>query len=154
MDLRYWKYDLKRIFKSLLLISPLLILNPYPLKAGTYTNDLAKCMIEESTSKEKLNLVRWAVRLYSAHPEIKIVNLNEFSKNKLDKQIGILVNDLLLNRCKVVAKKAIEYDGEASLVSAFGTVARVSANKVMSHPDVQKASGEWGKYLDYKNITK
>ena len=67
-------------------------------------------MYDESTSKEKLNLVRWAVRLYSAHPEIKIVNLNEFSKNKLDKQIGILVNDLLLNRCKVVAK-AIEYDG-------------------------------------------
>ena len=73
-------------------------------------------------------------------------------ENDMDKKIGNLVSSLLLDRCKSLARKALDYEGERSLITAFGIVARASSNKIMSHPDVQAASQEWGKYLDLGDL--
>ena len=141
-----------KFFKSLILLAPIFLFKPNVLNAETYTNDLAKCMIEETTLAEKIVLVKWAVRLFGEHPSIDIVNLDQSSKINLDKKLGNLVSDLLLDRCKPLAKKALDYEGERSLITAFGIVSRASSNKIMSHPDVQAASQEWGKYLAIQDL--
>ncbi len=141
-----------KFFKSLILLTPIFLLKPNVLNAETYTNDLAKCMIEETALAEKVVLVKWAVRLFGEHPSIDIVNLDQSSKINLDKKLGNLVSDLLLDRCKPLAKKALDYEGERSLITAFGIVSRASSNKIMSHPDVQAASQEWGKYLAIQDL--
>ena len=141
-----------KFFKSLILLTPIFLLKPNVLNAETYTNDLAKCMIEETDLAEKVVLVKWAVRLFGEHPSIDIVNLDQSSKINLDKKLGNLVSDLLLDRCKPLAKKALDYEGERSLITAFGIVSRASSNKIMSHPDVQAASQEWGKYLAIQDL--
>ena len=141
-----------KFFKSLILLTPIFLLKPNVLNAETYTNDLAKCMIEETALAEKVVLVKWAVRLFGEHPSIDIVNLDQSSKINLDKKLGNLVSDLLLDRCKPLARKALDYEGERSLITAFGIVARASSNKIMSHPDVQAASQEWGKYLAIQDL--
>ena len=141
-----------KFFKSLILLTPIFLLKPNVLNAETYTNDLAKCMIEETALAEKVVLVKWAVRLFGEHPSVDIVNLDQSSKINLDKKLGNLVSDLLLDRCKPLARKALDYEGERSLITAFGIVSRASSNKIMSHPDVQAASQEWGKYLAIQDL--
>ncbi len=143
---------MRKFFKSIILITPILIFKPNVLNAETYTNDLAKCMIEETTISEKVNLVKWAVRLFGEHPSVDIVKLDQSSTINLDKQIGSLVSSLLLDRCRPLARKALDYEGERSLITAFGIVSRASSNKIISHPNVQAASQEWGKYLDIEDL--
>ena len=143
---------MRKFFKSIILITPILIFKPNVLNAETYTNDLSKCMIEETTLSEKVDLVKWAVRLFGEHPSVDIVNLDQSSTINLDKKIGTLVSSLLLDRCKLAARKALDYEGERSIITSFGIVARASSNKIMSHPDVQAASQEWGKYLDLGDL--
>ena len=143
---------MRKFFKSIILITSILIFKPNVLNAETYSNDLAKCMIEETTLSEKVDLVKWAVRLFGEHPSVDIVKLDQSSTINLDKKIGRLVSSLLLDRCQPQAKKALDYEGERSLVTAFGIVAKASSNKIMSHPNVQDASQEWGKYLDIEDL--
>ena len=137
-----------KFFKSLILLTPIFLLKPNVLNAETYTNDLAKCMIEETALAEKVVLVKWAVRLFGEHPSIDIVNLDQSSTIDLDKKIGNLVSSLLLDRCKLLARKALDYEGERSIVTSFGIVARAH---IKGSPNVQMPQ-EWGKYLAIQDL--
>ena len=86
-----------KFFKSLILLTPIFLLKPNVLNAETYTNELAKCMIEETALAEKVVLVKWAVRLFGEHPSIDIVNLDQSSKINLDKSANFVVKYILLS---------------------------------------------------------
>ena len=61
--------------------------------AGPFGDEMAKCLVESTNSKDNISLVRWIVRVYGEHPDSNdFINLSIKDKEKIDKEIAALLN--------------------------------------------------------------
>ena len=144
---------MKKFLIPLFTIPFLVITSHKEVLSDTFTNEFARCIINESSPREKVTFIKWTLRLQAEHPDIKnMINLSEKEKLDLDKELGDVFTNLVQVRCIDEAKKAIRYEGYERMVKAFGLLGGASSRVIMSHPDVMEKSFNFNKHIDFSGL--
>ena len=117
--------------------------------AGPFGDDMAKCLVQSTNSKDNISLVRWIVRVYGEHPDSNdFINLSIKDKEKIDKEIAALFNRLLLEDCKKETKMALNYEGDQVLFTAFQIMGQVAGRELNKEKNVAEAINKFLNYID------
>lgn len=135
------------------LVAALGLLFSASVKAGVYSDDLSRCLVEASTSADKLTLVRWMFTAMALHPGVKSIASVPDEKNDLaSKEVAGLFKTILTKTCKAQAMKAVKYEGAIALQSSFEIFGKVAASELFSHPDVVAGMSKLNKYMENEKI--
>jgi len=108
----------------------LAVLPSEPAVAGIYSDELAKCLVRETTDGDRTFLVKWIFASASVHPAVRsIASVSDADRTELNKKVAKLVEKLLTESCKNETQEALKYEGP--------TVAR-SKTEFANHLDKQK----------------
>jgi hypothetical protein len=119
--------------------------------ADSAANDLATCMTDNTTGKDRKDMARWIFIAMAAHPEMKDISaVTPEAREAASKEMAALVTRLLTEQC-VAQARALFAQGNGStnaLVTSFGALGQVAMHELMADPRVNAATGEFTKYLD------
>jgi hypothetical protein len=120
-----------------------------PAIAGPYTDDLSRCLVEKSSTEDKTSLLQWIFVAMAQHPSVSaFTKITPDDVEKHNKAAGALFMRLLTETCNDNSKKAIKYEGAASIQLSFQVLGQAAAGELFTHPDVSKMMSGLEKYLD------
>lgn len=70
----------------------------------------------------------------------------------INRQVGALVNRLLLESCATETRAAVVARGPAALEGAFEVLGRTAMTTLMGHPDVTAGLSGFAGYLDQQRL--
>ena len=121
--------------------------------AGPFGDEMSKCLVLATSSKDNSLLGRWLVRVYGEHGDSKdLTNLSDYKKEKIDKDVARLFTRLLSEDCKVETKKALKFEGDMVMFNAFRTLGEVAGKELLEDNDVSKAINKFTEYVDYGKL--
>ena len=124
-----------------------------PCFGGIYTDDLAKCLVESTTSQDRTTLVRWMFGAATAHPDVaSIAKVPPAVMEKSNAEVADLLVRLLTQSCVDKSKKAIKYEGPAAIQMSFQVLGQVAGTELFSNPEVQKATAGLEKHIDKEKL--
>ena len=143
----------KGCFFSILLTSFFFDLREKRIMAGPFGDDMAKCLVRSTSSKDNILLGRWLVRVYGEHSESKgLVYISDFDKKIIDRDVGKLFTRLLTQDCEFEAKKAYKYEGLSVMSNAFQVLGEVAGKELLEDRNVSKALKKFTEYVDYEKL--
>ncbi|WP_029407835.1 hypothetical protein [Thiomicrorhabdus sp. Milos-T2] len=126
---------------------------PFNAHAGVYTNELSKCLIESTSQRDRVALVRWMFTAASRHPAVKsISSVSETQLDAANKTTGQLIMRLLTVSCKNETEKAFQFEGQSTLESSFMVLGQVAGKELFSSPEVSAAMAGLNKYIDKNKL--
>lgn len=130
------------------------MLGPVPAThAGPATDALAVCITDNTTGRDRKDLVRWVFAVLANHPEIKSYSaLTEADRDKLDREAATLFERLLTENCTRQAKAAIQADGPGSLRVAFQNLGQIASQELMRDSSVQTGFQRFTKLLNNQKL--
>ena len=138
-------------YKQVVLTFALLL--SFSAHAGPYSDDLAKCLVESTTKDDRTSLVRWMFMGAAAHPAVaSIASVSTQDLDKANAATGALFMKLLTVSCKDKAKKALAYEGSATIQLSFQVLGQVAAAELFSSPEVKQAMSGLEKHIDTKKL--
>jgi len=121
--------------------------------AGPFTDKLSVCLIEKTTSSDKNKLIRWVFGAMSSHPIVEnLSNITPEVGKELNKHTANLFMELLTNRCKNEAEKAIRYENNLAIQTSFSILGKVAMQGIMSDKNVIQFMGGLDTYLDKEKL--
>jgi len=121
--------------------------------AGPFGDEMSKCLVLATSSKDNSLLGRWLVRVYGEHGDSKdLTNLSDYKKEKIDKDVARLFTRLLSEDCKVETKKALKFEGDMVMFNAFRTLGEVAGKELLEDNNVSKAINKFTEYVDYGKL--
>ena len=145
---------MKKLFYAVsVLITYCFLLVP-PSHAGVYTDDLSRCIVENTDKEDRITFVKWMFSAMAKHPAVKtFVSASEEQADVIDKNMAELFMSLLVEDCKEKAQKAIQYEGRVAMETAFQVLGQVAARDLLSDPDVLKSLSGMEKYIDLEKLS-
>jgi hypothetical protein len=122
-------------------------------KAGTFSDDLSKCIAQSTTTSDRTILAKWLFVSMSLHPSMK--SFSTVTEKQLDdsnKEVAHLFEILVTSTCKPQAANAVKYEGTVSLQGAFQVLGQMAAAELFSNPEVRSSMTGIRKYADIKKI--
>lgn len=142
---------IKGVFLTLVLA--MLLIQTSPAFAGSYTDDLTKCIVESTTTKERAEFVKWVFSAVSLHPAVE--SISSVSKKQLEetnKKTAQLFMRLLTDSCMQKAKMAIRYEGRIAIQSSFQILGQMAGQELFSSPGVTTAMKSFTKHFDAEKL--
>lgn len=129
------------------------MLSVLPVRAGVYSDDLSRCLIESSSAQDKIVLVRWMFTSMSLHPAVEpISSVSQEDFEQTSREMAQLFQRLLTEDCSEEAAKAIRYEGMAALGAGFSAFGNVAGQELFAHPKVNAGLSTLTKYLDEQKL--
>lgn len=123
--------------------------------AGVYTDELSKCLVESTSIKDRNQLVRWMFSAAAKHPAVKeLVSVTPEILEQSNKNMGELMNRLLLDSCKKETKEALQFEGQSAMEASFSVLGEVAGREMFSNQAVVAGMASLNKYVDSKAIAK
>lgn len=120
-----------------------------PAMAGVYSDDLAKCFVNSTTTGDRNGLVKWMFTSAAYHPAVSsIVTVSEAQRRDSDKYMAKLSERLLFEVCKKETEQAVKYEGQLALQAGFQTLGQVAGRELFADPSVAKALTNLNSYID------
>ena len=117
--------------------------------AGSYTNELSKCLVDSTSVRDRTALVKWVFSAASLHSAVKsIASVSEKQLDEANKNTADLFMRLLTETCKQETKNALKYEGEVTIQLSFQVLGQVAGRELFSSPEVSKAMSGLEKHLD------
>jgi len=117
--------------------------------AGPYADDLSKCLVSSTTSKDKTDMVRWLFATAALHPDVaSIASVSANQRVEMTRAVGATFERLLTVACRTQYRDAVKYEGDQALVTAFQILGGVAMRELMGHSAVAKGMGELDTYVD------
>jgi hypothetical protein len=124
-----------------------------PTHAGIYTDDLSRCLVENTSKEDRLALVRWLFTAATAHPAVAdVAKVTPEQLDQANKTIGDLFMRLVTDSCVGQAKKAVEYEGPATFAISFQVLGQVAGAELFNSPEVSAAMAGLDKYTDKSKL--
>jgi hypothetical protein len=137
------------IMKKICFIAALMFLNLSTAYAGSYSDDLGKCLIDSTSTKDRNKLIVWMFSAASQHPVVKdLLTVSDARLESANKDFAELTMKLLTVDCKSETQKAVRYEGTKSIESSFNVFGQVAGRDLFSSPYVAEAMAGYSKYLD------
>ncbi|HTP38337.1 MAG TPA: hypothetical protein VMI92_02065 [Steroidobacteraceae bacterium] len=122
-------------------------------RAGIYADDMARCLVDSSSTQDKTTLVRWIYVALSQNPSISSLSkVTSADIEKSNAEVGALFMRLLTESCADKTKKAIQYEGNAAMQTSFATLGQVAAAQLFASPEVNTVLEGLKKYVDPKKL--
>src|SRR5690242_19661575 len=72
-----------------------------PARAGIYTDDLSKCLVNSTSDQQKSILVQWVFAIAARHPSVKpLSSVSDTKRDCLNKGVADLFTVLLTQTCR------------------------------------------------------
>ncbi|MBC2729854.1 hypothetical protein [Thiobacillus sp.] len=140
----------KRVGQATLLA---LALNAGAAQAGPYSDDLAKCLVESTTTTDKNALVKWMFATAALHPAVKsIASITDAERAQSTRSTAELFVKLLTESCRAQAQQAVKYEGATALQTGFQILGQVAARELFADPNVAQGLAELEQYIDSRKI--
>jgi hypothetical protein len=121
--------------------------------AGPYGDDMARCLVESTTKEDRIALVRWMFAAAASNPAVApIAKVSPQIMDDANSSMGALVMRLLTDSCKDKTKKALTYEGPATIQLSFQVLGQVAAGEMFSSPEVRNAISGMQKHIDVKKL--
>jgi hypothetical protein len=117
--------------------------------AGLYSDDMARCLVSATTTKDKTDLVRWIFSNAALHPEVaSISSITPERRAEINRLAGALLERLLTESCRKQTQDALKYEGQLAMQTSFQVLGQVAMLELMSNPAVGAGFSGIGKYID------
>lgn len=114
-------------------------------RAGVYSDDLGKCLVQSSSSADHAVLVRWMFAALSLNPVVQPMStVTSQQRDETDKKVEVLFSRLLTRDCHTQAVNALKYEGTSAVEESFRLLGGVAARDLMTEPHVEKGMGALG----------
>jgi hypothetical protein len=121
--------------------------------AGPFGDDMARCLVESTSKDDRIALVRWMFAAAAANPAVApIAKVSPQIMDDANATMGALVTRLLTDSCKEKTKKALKYEGAATLQLSFQVLGQVAAGELFAGPEVKKAISGLEGHIDSKKF--
>ena len=121
--------------------------------AGVYADDLSKCLVSSTASKDKTGLVRWIFATAALHPDVaSIASVSSNQREEMTRTVGALFERLLTVSCRAQYRDATKYEGDQALNVSFQVLGQVAMRDLMGHAAVAKGMGELDAFVDKEKL--
>jgi hypothetical protein len=144
---------MQTIRKSAVLLTLLAACATTPSWAGPYSDDLAKCLVRSTTSKDKTVLVQWMFAMASLNSDVKQLSaVTTAQRTELHRRFADMVQILLTKSCLKETRDAVQYEGPSTLETSFNVLGQVAGRELFADPNVAGGMKELEGMLDIKSI--
>ena len=121
--------------------------------AGPMSENMASCLVDQTTPQDRDLLMKWVVVSY-AHAEglDQFITLQDGAMDALAPDLAALMERLLIEDCKVQSAAALAVDGAVSFQEAFRALGTVAGNEAATNPQIAVALSQFTQYLDFNRI--
>ena len=131
----------------------LLNISNKPIFAGPFGDEMAKCLVTSTSNRDRTKLVKWMFRVYGEHPEVSyMVDLSDREKKVIDKDIADVFTRLLSEDCADETKKALDYEGDNVMFTAFQALGQVAAQGFNVKPIVERNINKFTEFIEYEKL--
>lgn len=131
----------------------LALLAPAAALAGTATDDLSTCLTDNTTGKERKELVKWIFVSLSSHPDLRELSVaTPAVRERVNKGTGVMLTRLLTENCPAQARRAYAQNGGQAFEAAFAVLGRLAMQELLTHPDVSASVAGFGRYVDKQKL--
>lgn len=125
------------------------VLTTMPAQAGPYGDDMAKCLVQSTTSADRTSLVQWIFAAAAAHPDVKtLVSVSQKQRDQLNKTTAKLFEKLLTASCRKETQAAVKYEGRQTIETSFNVLGQVAGRELFTDPDVTSSVAGLARYVD------
>ena len=123
--------------------------------ADRYSNKFSNCLIQNTTDRDKIILVRWLFTVIAEHSALSTeFKVTKDQKIKNDRAAADYVEYILGSVCLVETKNVLNYEGEEGFLKAFENIGELAMLTLMEDKKVMSAMERYTQYLDKKLIDK
>ena len=123
--------------------------------ADQYSHKFSNCLIQNTTDRDKIILVRWLFTVIAEHSALSTeFKVTKDQKIKNDRAAADYVEYILGSVCLVETKNVLNYEGEEGFLKAFENIGELAMLTLMEDKKVMFAMERYTQYLDKKLIDK
>ena len=135
--------------KTSLAVLALSLLSPVAAVAGPYANELGKCLVESTSQRDRVDLVRWMFSAAALHPAVKpISTVSEEQLDDASRTTAALFMRLLTESCRSETERALQFEGASTIETAFSVLGQVAGKEMFSSPEVAAGLALLEQYVD------
>lgn len=117
-------------------------------QAGPATDELSRCIVQLSSSDDKLTLVRWMFASMALHPAVAdLAPVSAEARDAATQEMAALLTTLLEERCLNQARMAIQRKGASALPASFAMLGQFALGELASNSSVTVGLGSLTEYL-------
>jgi alpha-D-ribose 1-methylphosphonate 5-triphosphate synthase subunit PhnL len=117
--------------------------------AGTYTNDLTKCLVSATTIDDKSVLVRWMFATVALHPDVaSMSSVTDAQRAEFNAKTARLFERLVTETCKTQTQAAVRNEGIGAIQSSFRNFGEVATRELVTNPKVASGLSNTAANLD------
>ena len=121
--------------------------------AGPFGDEVARCLVTSTNNRDKTKLVKWIFRVYGDHPEVSyMVDLSDREKKVIDKEVAQIFTRLLSEDCKDETKKALDYEGDNVMFTAYSILGQAAAEGFNDDPNVKRSISKFTEFIDIEKL--
>lgn len=114
---------------------------------------LTSCITDNTTGKERKEMVKFIFMALASHPEIKeISKITESDREKTYQAFANTLTRLLTQNCAEETRNSLKTGSKEDLQSAFRAFGQLGARELMTNPDVATSLSNFERYLDTKKL--
>lgn len=142
-----------RILKLFVTVAVLAGAAAPPAGAGVYSDDLAKCLVASTTTRDQTDLVRWIFATAALHPGVSsIAAVSAEQRTAMARTVAELFERLLTESCRSQFAAAMQNEGNQTIEAAFQVLGQVAMRALMADPAVGKGFDEIDIFLHKEKI--
>ena len=141
--------------KKLILILILITFNQTNSQAGQYSNNFANCLMQKTTERDKVVLVRWAFSAMAHHSALKEefnIPKSKFTKHEI--AVADYVQYMLGTVCFKETKNVLKYEGDEAFLKAFEMLGEIAFLSLMEEATVSNALENYVTHIDPEFLRK
>jgi hypothetical protein len=130
------------------------ILFSYVGTTHAQSDQLARCLADNTTGKDRKDLARWIFVAMGAHPELRdLVLSSQDATEQANKRMAALVMRLMSESC-VAEVRTLHNNGESDAMRrAFESLGALAMMELSSNPSVAASVAGFGRYVDQAKLT-
>lgn len=130
-----------------------LALTAAPAFAGTYSDEMGKCLVAHSSAEDQTDLILWLFAAMARHPAVKpYATISDDQRAAIDLKGGKLVERLLTVDCRSETVTALKYEGSSAFENSFSLLGQVAMRGLMADPSVAESMGALARGIDGQKI--
>ena len=117
--------------------------------SGEYLNRFANCLMQNTTERDKVVLVRWMFSAVAQHSALESeFNISVEKSTNHEIAVADYMQYILGSICLEEAKNVLNYEGEDAFVKSFEYLGEVAMMSLIDDPNVNRALENWIIHLD------
>ncbi|SRR5579883_1388304 len=121
--------------------------------AGPFADDMAKCLVNSTSTADRADLVRWMFSAMALNPDLaSMATISSKDHDELTTKASNLFSRLMFDDCKSQVQQAVRNEGPQTITYAFQILGEVAMRGIMADPHVSQSLQALGKSIDQKKL--